>query len=329
MRALKSFRLYLLLTLLAGAEAMSAQQSGSVYNFLSLESSSHINALGGKNISIIEDDASLVMQNPAMLASVSDNSINFNVMSYMKGTTMGSAVFVKTAGRRGAWGVATQFVGYGSMEETNVLGENLGSMSALDFAASGMYSYCFNDRWTGGATGKLVYSKLASYSSVGLCVDVALNYYNEEKELSLSLVGANLGGQVKAYGDTHEPIPYDFRFGFSKGLGHLPVRVSLTMNDLTRWDKKYYYSAGDEPKFGNILMNHFCFGLDILLSKRFYLAGGYNFRRAYEMKAAGSSHMAGLSCGAGLSVKGFKAGLAYCQYHVSAPSLSFSLGYSF
>lgn len=323
------FRLSFLSALFMVTMTMSAQQSGSVYNFLSLESSAHANALGGKNVSIIEDDASLVLQNPSLLASVSDNSINFNMMTYMKGTTTGSVVFAKTARSRGAWAVAAQFVGYGKMDEMSASGEKLGDLKALDFAASGMYSYCFNDRWTGGATGKIIYSKLGHYSSVGLAVDVALNYYKEESELSLSFVAANMGGQVKAYGDTHERIPFDLRFGLSKGLGHLPLRLSLTMYDLTRWKGTDYYSAGNDPKFGSILMNHFCVGLDVIIAKNYYIAVGYNFRRAYEMKAAGKSGFSGLSLGAGLSIKGFKAGLSYCQYHVSAPSLSFSLGYSF
>ena len=46
------------------------------------------------------------------------------------------------------------------------------------------------------------------------------------------------------------------------------------------------------------------------------------------MKAAGSSHAAGLSFGAGLQLKRIKAGLAYAKYHMGAPTLSFSLAYA-
>ncbi len=46
------------------------------------------------------------------------------------------------------------------------------------------------------------------------------------------------------------------------------------------------------------------------------------------MKAAGSSHAAGLTVGGGINIKKIKVGLAYAKYHVSAPSISVSVGYS-
>ena len=47
------------------------------------------------------------------------------------------------------------------------------------------------------------------------------------------------------------------------------------------------------------------------------------------MKAAGSSHAAGLSFGAGVQLKKFSAGLGYAKYHVGAPTLSFNIAYNF
>lgn len=321
-------RIYLLLFILTRTVVSTAQESNSVFNFLSLSSSSHAMALGGHNISLVENDASLIFQNPALMSAVDDNSLNLNFLTYMKGSKMGSASFVKTAGERGTWGVTTQFVGYGSMKETLETGEVLGDMKALDVAIGGMYSYSLNDFWVGGVTGKFIYSKYGSYSSVGLAADLAISYFDEEGDFSTSLVAANVGGQVKAYGDVHEPIPFNLQWGFTKGIAHAPLRFSLTLTDLTRWSKKYYYSPEKEPNFGKILLNHINIGIDLVPNDRFYVALGFNFRRANELKAAGASHMAGLTCGAGLSLKKFKFGLAYAKYHVSAPSLSFSLGYS-
>lgn len=305
-----------------------AQESASVFNFLGLPQSAHTTALGGRNISLIEDDASLTFQNPALLASVSDKTMNFNFLSFMQGAKAGSTSFSRVAGERGTWGVNAQFVGYGSLTETLATGEVLGEAKALDMALSGLYSYSLSDRWVGGAAGKFIYSKYAAYTSVALAVDLGLNYYDEDNDFSLSAVAANLGGQVKAFGERHERLPFNLQVGFSKGVAHSPLRISLTLTDLTRWSSKYFYNAAKEPPFGRILMNHFAVGLDLLPSNTFYLSAGYNFRRAYEMQAAGSSHAAGLSFGAGLHLRQFKLGLAYAKYHVSAPTLSLSLGYS-
>ena len=60
-----------------------AQESQTAYNFLRLPVSAHVAALGGDNISIVEDDATLIFHNPALINDVSDRTINLNFMTYM------------------------------------------------------------------------------------------------------------------------------------------------------------------------------------------------------------------------------------------------------
>lgn len=315
--------------LLCGALHIEAQNAGtSVFDFLNLPTSAHSTALGGQNLSLPDDDASLLFQNPALMSNSGDGSIALSFLTYMKGSKAGTVAWTKGHGERGTWGVGAQFVGYGSMKEMSVEGIEQGNFSALDVAVTGGYSYTLTEHLAGGATGKFIYSHYGPYSSVALAVDLGLNYYFEDQDLSLSLVGANLGGQVKAFGDTHEALPYDLRLGLSKRLANAPIRFSITMTDLTRWSSKMYYHPDGAPKAGRILLNHFVLGVDVLLSKQFYVAAGYNFRRAYELKAAGSGHGAGLCVGAGLNVKKFKLGLAYAKYHLSAPSFQLTAQYT-
>ena len=77
---------------------------------------------------------------------------------------------------------------------------------------------------------------------------------------------------------------------------------------------------------------HFAIGADVLLGQSIYVAAGYNFRRASEMKisdAEGSSaHGAGLSLGAGLTLERFKLHVAYAKYHVSASSILINISYA-
>ena len=94
--------------------------------------------------------------------------------------------------------------------------------------------------------------------------------------------------------------------------------MSVTLVDLTRWDKDYYFASGEELSTSKMLMNHLAAGVDFLPTDYMYLSLGYNFRKANEMKAAGSSHAAGLCAGAGILLSRFGFGLAYAQYHLSA-----------
>lgn len=302
-------------------------ESTSVFNFLGLPSSAHAMALGGTNISLPDDDASLLFQNPALMSNVSDRSINFSFLSYMQGCKVGNASWVKAHGERGSWGVGAQFVSYGSMREMSEEGVEMGEYSALDMALSGGYSYALTEYITGGAIGKFIYSKYGTYTSIGLAVDLGFNYWDEESAFSASLVAVNLGGQVKAFGDHHERIPYDVQLGFTKKLANAPIRFSVTMVNLTRWKASEYYSSTGEVSDGRIFTNHFQVGVDILPTDVFYVSAGYNFRRAYELQAAGAAHGAGLSLGAGINLNKFNLGLSYAKYHVSMPAFMITAQY--
>ncbi len=317
----------ILSALFLGAPKAEAQESGSVFNFLSLPASPHAMALGGSNISLIEDDAALTFQNPALAGSVSSNTLGLNFLTYMRGCKSGSASFLQAQGERGTWGVNAQFVGYGKIQETSATGKVQGESRPLDVAISGLYSYNLNDYWAGGATGKLIYSNYAGHTSFAMAVDLGLNYFHEENDFSLSFVAANLGGQLKAFSDHHERLPFSLNVGFTKRMGHAPLRWSVTLTDLTRWNSKYFYHADKNPGAGRILMNHVNLGLEVVPNDRFWVGVGWNFRRAYELKAAGSGHLAGLTAGAGLHLKKLTLGIGYAKYHVSTSALSVSVAY--
>ena len=324
----RKFIFAILLSLASQVTVRAQYESTSVFNFLRLPTSSHGMALGGANVSLPDDDASLLMQNPALMSNVSDRTLNLGFMTYMRGIKSGNASWVMAHGERGSWGVGVQFVGYGSMQETTVDGIEMGDFSAIDMCISGGYSYVLTEYLSGGATGKFIYSHYGEFTSVALGVDLGLNAYNENRDLSVSLVAANIGGQMKRFGDHHEPLPFDLRVGVTKRLSGAPLQFSLTMTDLTRWASSDYYSPDGTVGFGRKLTNHLILGIDILPMEQFYISAGYNFRRAYEMKAAGGSHGAGLCFGAGLTLKRLKIGLSYAKYHLSAPAFMINAQYA-
>lgn len=327
--SLKNISTYIFFLLHLSTKAQ-AQGSSSIFDFLNLPTSSHAMALGGKNISLIEDDASLIFHNPALMSSVSDKTLSLNFLTYMKGSKAGNISYVQAQGERGTWAAMAQFVGYGNITETDKWGNTLGTAGALDMSLAGGYSYLLSDKWVGGVNGKFLYSNYAGYSSIALAVDLGINYLNSDKDFSLSVVAANLGGQISAFGDVGERLPIDLQLGLSKGLGqHIPVRLHLMFYDMFHWSKGYYSPDGS-IKGLQVFLNHLNIGADLTLSKgRFWIGLGYNFRRGYEMKAGGSSHAAGLTLGAGINIKKVKFGMAYGNYHSGAPTLSFTLAYSF
>ncbi len=305
---------------------ISAQEK-STFNFLKLPISSHAAALGGENISIIEDDLTMALQNPALLSCVADKTLNLNYMVYMDGVGVGSAAFSKVINDRSAWAVAAQYFGYGKMKYTDVEDNILGEFSAKDMNFMGIYNYDLSDYWSGGVTAKMIYSHYQEYSSFGIGVDLGLNYYNENSDFSASVVFKNLGGQIVAYDQKREILPIDIQLGISKRLAHAPFRISITMPMLNNWQSSFTES-GKKQKFGTILLNHFVLGIDFNPSNNFYVSLGYNCRRANEMKIDGSSHWAGLSAGAGIRIKRIKIDASYAKYHSVGSSLLFNLAMS-
>lgn len=299
------------------AVCLKAQENQTAYNFLRLPVSAHVAALGGDNISIVEDDPTLIFHNPALITSVSDKSINFNYMTYMEGTNTASASYVKAYKEKGTWGVMAQYMDYGSIKEVSADNVHTGDFSAKDIMVGGTFAYNLSKYIAGGVTAKFITSNIAGYSSIAVGVDLGLNYYNEEKGLSVSAVARNLGGQVKAYEDDFEKIPLDLQLGVTKKLGNAPLRFSATLVRLNDWDDG--------------LKNHLAVGAEVLLSSSIYIAGGYNFRRSDEMCIAEdegeSSHGAGLSFGGGLQLQRLKLNVAYAKYHVSTSSLLFNVTY--
>ena len=154
------------------------QESQTAFNFLRLPVSAHAAALGGDNITIVEDDPSLVFHNPALITAVSDKSLNLNFMTYMAGTNTASASFTKAWRERGTWAVAAQYMDYGSMREFTADNTELGDFSAKDIAVSGAVAYVFNDHLAGGVTAKFITSSIAGYTALGVGVDLGLNYYD-------------------------------------------------------------------------------------------------------------------------------------------------------
>ncbi|MBB1551168.1 MAG: type IX secretion system protein PorQ [Prevotella sp.] len=304
--------------MMLGISSLHAQnESQTEYNFLRLPVSAHAAALGGDNITVIENDEALIFHNPALLTSVNDKTINLNYMNYMSGANMASASFNRIVKERASWAVSAQYVNYGKMKEVDENNVQTGEFSAKDLSFAGYFSYMLTNRLTGGISARLITSYLGSYNSIGFGVDLGLNYYDSDHEWSLALVLKNLGGQLKAYHDNFERMPFDIQMGVTKRFTGTPFRLHATLVDLNHLDYKF--------------LNHIVVGADVLLTESIWIGGGYNFRRADEMKITttngSSSHGAGFSFGAGLNLERFKLNLAYGKYHVSSSSLVLNVAY--
>ncbi len=309
--------IFLLISLLYPLLSSAQQESQTAYNLLRIPVSAHSAALGGDNITLTEDDASLIFSNPALLTNVSDKTISLNYMNYMQGVNTLSASYNHIVMERGTIAFSAQYMDFGSMKDMDAEGNENGTFSAKDISLAGYFSYLLTDKLSAGIATKFITSYIAGYNSIAVGVDLGLNYYNPENEWSFSAVVKNLGGQVKAYDEDYESMPIDIQIGVSKRLVNTPLRFNATLVDLHHTSYK--------------LKNHLAIGADLILSDNIWVGCGYNFRRASEMSIGTgdeeSSHGAGFSLGGGINLERFGVNFSWGKYHVGSSSILVNLSY--
>lgn len=299
---------------------MAQNDSQTSYNFLRLPLSAHAAALGGDNITMTDDDVMMMFHNPALITGTSVGTLGLQYMNYMSGCNNVSAAYNMLVKEKWNIGIGIDYMGYGSIRHTDADNNDMGTYNASEMAFYGTLGYELASSLAGGISLKYVYGNISSYNSMAVAVDLGLNYYLPESEWSFGIAVKNLGGQIMAYDEKFEALPLDVQAGVSKRLIGSPVRLSATLSDLNHLDYKF--------------LNHLCLAAEFIISDEIYVGGGYNFRRADEMKVQEgteglSARGAGLSFGGGINLEKIKINLAYSKLHVSNASLIANLAYTF
>jgi hypothetical protein len=184
-----------------------------------------------------------------------------------------------------------------------------------------------------GANLKGIYSKLESYSSSGVAVDIAGTYNNPEKDFTASLLFTNIGRQIKPYTTgNYESLPFEIQMELSKKLKHVPFRLSVVATHLEKYDLTYDTEVETTPSvdpltnepsspkkvsdFADNIMRHFVFGGELLISKNLNVRIGYNYQRRKEMRIESKGSTVGFSWGFGIRISNFQLSFARAKYHL-------------
>jgi len=310
---------------------LAAQDGSTAYNFLNVTSSAKIYGLGGVNISLVDDDITVIDQNPALLGAEMSGMAAENYMRYIGGSNFAGARYAHSAGEHGALGAHIQYFGYGSMKETLPDGSVVGTFSPKDVSFGATYSHDITERLRGGINLRLLYSGYADYTAFAVATDLGINYYDPERDLSLSVVVANLGGQLKRFNEAYDRLPFDVRLGWSQSFGTFPIRFSVTAWNLTKWSLPYGSATAEQvvkDGFWSNLFRHLVFGADLISSPNYYISLGYNYKSRTDMSTYSRSFVSGFSLGAGIKVKNFCVSAAFAQPHTGATTFMFNLSYN-
>ena len=320
-------------------------QSGGLntLDFLQLVQPARISAIGGANLSVFDGDANMTGFNPGLLNGRMHDKVALNFVDYFAGINYGNVSYtygIDTVVDRVAQ-VNLMNTNYGAMQYADATGQLTGgSFTANDAVLNLSYAQQLSKQIRGGVTMKFIYSAIESYQAFGVACDLGASYYNEEKELSMGFSVLNIGPNI-SYSDNgaRESLPTQVLFGISKKLKYAPFRLSVTFENLQKWDltvQNPNLTPQTDPLTGELIpvkqpglldkaMRHVVIGGEILLTKNFHIRTGFNYRRMRELSLAARPGLVGMSLGLGFRINRFHLSYARSSYHRAGGTNSISI----
>jgi hypothetical protein len=314
----------------------------SVYQFLNLITSPRQAALGGKTITIYDEDVNQVHFNPAVINADMDNHLALNYGSYYGDVSYGTASYAYSYDRHiQTFQAGVYYINYGKFDGRDENGNQTAEFTGNEVALSLAYAYAIP--YTNlhlGTSAKIISSKLESYSSFGGALDLGALYIDETNKTNYALVARNIGTQFTTYSGTNEKLPFEILFGISKQLENVPIRWHLTFENLQQWQVAFSNPArtinsidgGSTPEkvtFFNNALRHIVFGAELFPTKGFNIRLGYNFRRGEELRVLEQRNFSGISLGFGLKINKIKFNYSYSRYTLAANTSLFGITINF
>jgi len=265
-------------------------QNKTTYDFLRLDIGARASALGGSFNSNI-NDVNSIFYNPAALSTLKNRQATVGFFKYLLDINSGNFAYSQRYKNVGYFGAGIRYINYGSFEKFDEQSNSLGTFSANELALSLGYSNITKNNFHYGINLKLIYSGIEDYSSTALAADFGVLYTIPSSQWNFGLSLLNAGFQLKEYSSTKEDLPLDLRFGLSKKLEHLPLRVHFEIENLTVKQDKFF------DRFKNLSV-----GGEFDFSDNVKFRIGYNNSLRQDLKTGSSLGIAGFSAGLGFKV---------------------------
>jgi hypothetical protein len=283
-------RVYLFLLVVFFSHIINAQTLGgnAVFSFLKLPNSAQQSALGGINISSFNKDVGNSWANPALLNRHMHKQLHTSYNSFLAGINqLGLLTAFGTKNEKLHVGTGLQYVGYGSILQTDAAGNTIGTFKASDYALQIISAYDYNEYFRLGVAAKFVQSAYGQFRASGFGLDIGLLYRDTIKGLQASVLVKNIGTQLTTYeiNGSKEEFPFDLQAGISYLFNAVPLELSLTTHQISS-----QFILGAQYKVGDYIE----------------LNAGYNFLRGRDLNITSTPNaFNGFSAGFGLLFKKF------------------------
>jgi hypothetical protein len=330
--------LLILMPCLHGANAQTLG-GNTVYNFLKLSNTPQLTALGGINISNQTQDIGLAFNNPSLLRPSMHTQTNMVFNSFYAGIKNYHLMSgFQTASLNTTFAIGVNYFSYGSIAETDMMGNVLGNMRPADYVVQLSAARQYGERWHYGVTTKFIHSSYGIYRSSGVAMDIGIAYTDSVHLWQASLVAKNMGAQLKQYnGSSSGDLPFDLQLGISKRLAHAPLQFSLTVNQLHQFDTRYNdtlfnnemglaQDSKEKKYIFDKFFRHVTLAVQLFVGDKVEVTAGYNYLRRKELNITNAGNgLNGFSMGVGVLFKKIQIRYARSYYQNNSSYNQFGL----
>ncbi|MEQ9403033.1 MAG: type IX secretion system protein PorQ [Cyclobacteriaceae bacterium] len=303
-----------------------AQTGGTAgYQALDLVNNSRTAALSGNTISIADGDISQFFQNPAILDSISNGDIFFNINPYFADVFVFSGAYGFNIKGIENLSVGLTYIDYNDFRRTDASGNSNGTFNAQDYLIAFGKSHRLGPI-SFGVNLKILHSSIDSYGSTAILGDIG-GIFRVKENWTIGMVIANLGGRITNFNElSTAKIPLDARIGTTFKPEYMPFRFTVTTTNLS--ERNVVEQSGSQGRSNEGIekvVRRLSLGAELLLSDNFQLLFGYNHKRKQELKLSETSGGAGFSYGLMVNIKRFELRYSRAVFHAAGGSGFISL----
>ena len=305
------------LLLCACAASAATGQTTTVFNFLRNDVGARAAAMAGSFVTATNDPSTL-FYNPAALGTLDAPRGAVGFFKHLLDINAGYAVYAQEIPDIGHVAAGILYTNYGSFDETDDVGNTIGSFSAADLAFTLGYANTFEENLYYGGAVKFIHSSIASYASTGMAADAGILYVVPASKLSVGASLRNIGAQLGTYAGTRENLPLDLTVGASIVPRGLPLLLNFNFHRLNET------TGGFIDRF-----RAFTVGGEFTLSRVLQFRFGYNNAQRKDLKTGTAAGLAGFSGGLGIAVADYRVDYALSSLGTIGNLHRISVGTSF
>ena len=293
------------------AEGDNDKVGSSAFKFLNIQTDAHGAALGG--LAAQASGANALFWNPAGIAGSEGIGVSAGMTQWLVETqVMNAGVVMPMMG--GTVGLSVVSVNYGEIMKSGWAGTtefvfepNQGSFTPTDMSLQASYGKSLSDKFSLGATAKMISQKIDDVSISGLAFDIGTQFNTGYRGISMGAVVSNFGPDVDSQADADASyeefpgmsLPMTFSFGV---VGEAIPGLNAGLNVLKQADMAQ----------------------EFIFNGEYSVAGLASLRFSYNI----SNPQEPMSFGVGLGMAGVTANVAITTTQYFDNVMRFGIGYA-